>query len=460
VPGLAFFRFPSRSLFIAQFCLITFFGLGWERLLGSTPSFVRGARRLFLAAATLALLNLAVVFPSLSLLRSRLTGYARGYVERRVLNDPYHVQPLAYYQAKIDALYDSLLAAASWRNADAVLVLVFAVAGWIILLRAGEGPRRRRWLPPLLSAIVLIDVLLFAGVVRRVAPVTMVSEAPATLAALELGGPPPCRTFWLADAESVVRHEENRARFVANYNLLFDVPTTGVYAPLGFAAYYRLMERLGTVDLGFGLKPVTANDVAEGRALLDFLNVCYVLSREPLAGFDEGQQIDDVWIYRNERAAPRAFAVDRVEVADSVDAALEWVKANPERLRDAAVIDAAPERQLAPGGARDAAVRITDYRPTSVRIEVEAPGPVLLVMSDTYYPGWQARLDEGAVPLYRANAVFRAVAVPSGTHRVELRYVPTTFRHGLAIAALAALATMVWGVFARRREGSRDPDAD
>jgi hypothetical protein len=240
-------------------------------------------------------------------------------------------------------------------------------------------------------------------------------------------------------------------RLIANYNLISDLPSTGVYAPLGFGAYYRLMDRLGTVELGFGLRPVTPDDVAHDRALLDFLNVCYVLSREPLAGFSEVAQLEGVRIYRNERAAPRAFVVDQVEEVASVDAALAWVKSHPERLLDTAAVDTGLDARPNPGAAHGASARVVDYQPMSVRTEVTAPGVVVLVLTDTYYPGWQAQLDGVATPLHRSHGAFRAVVVPAGTHRVDFRYEPGTFWQGVAIAGVAAVPYFAWELAAGLR---------
>lgn len=452
LPGFAFFRYPSRSMVFTQFCLVTFFGLGWDRL--STASglrFDRTVRRLLLAATTVALLNVAVVHPLLRWLRPQLTTYAERYTERYVLSDPYHVQPLAYFQAKISALYSALLAATWWQRFDTMLPLCVAAAGWAVMLWAGAQSHRQSRRQMLFGGLILLDVLVFAGGVHRTDPSTWVTTDPPTTRVLtQLGSPPPCRLFWVADAKSVVDFREDRVRLIANYNLITGLPSTGVYAPLGFDAYYRLMDRLGTVDLGFGLRPVTADDVARDRALLDFLNVCYVMSREPLGGFSEVAQIDGVWIYRNDRAAPRAFVVDRVEEVPSVGAALAWVKEHPERLRDTAVLDQPLPMRLERGAAEGSTVSIRAYEPTAVSLAVTTPGAVVLVVSDTHYPGWQARIDGQAAPIYRTHGVFRAVVVPAGVHRIDFRYEPTTFWHGVVIAGAAAAFCIAWAIGARR----------
>jgi hypothetical protein len=299
---------------------------------------------------------------------------------------------------------------------------------------------------------MLIDVLAFTGGVHRTTDSSWVTEDRPTARVLKDAAEPGlCRLFWVVDQQAATLPSENLSLLPGNYNLLAGLPSAGLYTPLGFHAYYRLMGRLGGVDLGFGYRPVSPDDVAADRALLDFLNVCFVLSRQPLAGFVELAHVDGVAVYRNDRVLPRAFAVDQVEVVSSSDAALAWVKAHPQRLRDTAVVEHAPLTRLDVGSARAATVSVADYQPLAVRIDVSAPGSMLLIVTDTYYPGWQARLDGHATAIYRTHGVFRAVLVPAGAHRVEFRYVPVVFWRGLAIAAIAAIVVAVWAVSAARR---------
>lgn len=80
-------------------------------------------------------------------------------------------------------------------------------------------------------------------------------------------------------------------------------------------------------------------------------------------------------------------------------------------------------------------------------LEAELDRPGLLVLGDTWYPGWQATVDGKETKIYPANYVMRAVVLPAGKHRVEFRYRPGSFRTGVLIT-LAALALgaglLVW----------------
>jgi hypothetical protein len=56
------------------------------------------------------------------------------------------------------------------------------------------------------------------------------------------------------------------------------------------------------------------------------------------------------------------------------------------------------------------------------RIEVAAAGWILI--TDRWARSWRATVDGRRVPLLGGNFVFRAVAVPAGRHRIDLRYEP------------------------------------
>jgi len=85
-------------------------------------------------------------------------------------------------------------------------------------------------------------------------------------------------------------------------------------------------------------------------------------------------------------------------------------------------------------------VQILEYLPNRVVLEAESECPAFLVLSDTYYPGWKAKIDSGAeVEPLRTNYLFRGLNIPSGKHKVIFEFQPKSFRIGIIITVSAFL---------------------
>ena len=109
-------------------------------------------------------------------------------------------------------------------------------------------------------------------------------------------------------------------------------------------------------------------------------------------------------------------------------------------LRATAVLDRGVPAESC---AETAGVGFTAIDEQHLRLDAAAACAGVLVLSDNWYPGWQATLDGRPVEVLRADAAIRAVAVPAGPHRVEMRYrLP-----GMGWAAALSLATLA-GVLA------------
>jgi len=98
-------------------------------------------------------------------------------------------------------------------------------------------------------------------------------------------------------------------------------------------------------------------------------------------------------------------------------------------------------------GAEKERAQVISYRPNQVEIESETTQDRLLVLLDSYYPGWKAWIDGTSTPVVAANFVYRAVDLPRGKHHVTFRYECRPFARGLRITACTILAwTAVWFV--------------
>jgi len=85
-----------------------------------------------------------------------------------------------------------------------------------------------------------------------------------------------------------------------------------------------------------------------------------------------------------------------------------------------------------------------------VEIHARLDAPGLLVLADSFYPGWRASVDGTAAEIRPANHLFRAVAVPPGVHRVRFEYRPASVRIGgvATVAGFFALCA-AWGLPSR-----------
>ncbi|MCS7178775.1 MAG: YfhO family protein [Anaerolineae bacterium] len=158
--------------------------------------------------------------------------------------------------------------------------------------------------------------------------------------------------------------------------------------------------------------------------------------------------IDDptVDIHLNTLALPRAWLVYRTEVVESYGEALEKVLDENFRPEEVAVVQNGPQLN----GTGEGSIEVGYYGPNDVVFFVETSAPALLVLSDTFYPGWQATVDGQPVPVYPTNAAFRGVQVPQGRHRVEMHFRPRSLMMGLGMAGAGGLGCLTLWLIRKR----------
>lgn len=86
---------------------------------------------------------------------------------------------------------------------------------------------------------------------------------------------------------------------------------------------------------------------------------------------------------------------------------------------------------------------VVEYRPEHIRIAVETPKPAVLVLSDAFEPGWEAKIDGGEVlPIFRANGLVRAVMLPCGKFTVLFSYETPWLLAGGWMSALGMIVSL------------------
>jgi Bacterial membrane protein YfhO len=99
------------------------------------------------------------------------------------------------------------------------------------------------------------------------------------------------------------------------------------------------------------------------------------------------------------------------------------------------------ELSQAPASAPES-VSFSAHQPQRVELKAVLQRPGLVILADTYYPGWQLTIDGKPAPILRANRMMRAAAVTAGEHTLVFTYAPLPFRVG-AIVSAAGLGLLV-----------------
>jgi hypothetical protein len=434
LPPLAMIRFPVKAIVPAAFAAALLAGLGMEALRAPPAA---ALRRMLLPGATLLAASLLLV----SVLH---------------FDGPRLLAPL---MAAVPAAPQALAA-----QLPPVLVACAALA---LVLVASASRRRSPALAALAAAACIGELMYRHHPLNQPAPAALWSLRPEALAQLEdlalprvyahdysrspgwvdawhdpraytlarvpVGWPlpvaqvaavhaylnPPTASRWAVagsyDADTLGLYPAYLARLVS-----------AIHRAEGSSAHLRLLQ-LGAVDVATGLIP--------DRWWSDL---------EPMASH-QGLLQRPVRVFRVPGTRPRAWVAAGVRVAADEDA-LEVLLAPSFDPATEIVLPAGERRR--PGAGR---ARVATYLANRVVVDVETDVDAHLVLADTWYAGWSATVDGRPATVLRANLAFRAVPVPAGRHRVEMRYRPASALAGLAISAVTAVVLALAALRGMRR---------
>jgi hypothetical protein len=169
------------------------------------------------------------------------------------------------------------------------------------------------------------------------------------------------------------------------------------------------------------------------RAVTDPAWPTFVSGMRPVRLFGLNPDSNHFVVLEDPKGLPRAYGVYRAECPASFDDQLARLAAPDFDPAQVVILDGGcPNEDNTQG--LSPAVSIDSYDATRVRLTAEMQRPGFIVLTDSYYPGWEAFVNGTHVPILRANTVVRAVRVPAGRSEVEFRYVPRSFYLGVGAA--------------------------
>lgn len=168
----------------------------------------------------------------------------------------------------------------------------------------------------------------------------------------------------------------------------------------------------------------------------------YTLATEPNTAADadvftakSGRKV----FYRSD-AFPRAWVVHRVEKRSTRQQIDNEADDNLPSFATRALMTSDP-----PAVEPCTATEPADYRrPSGDKVEIKAVLACkgMVVVSDTYFPGWKAEIDGQPAEIHEVNGAMRGVVVSAGEHTVAMRYRPGSVGLGVFCALLGFSAVL------------------
>ena len=240
--------------------------------------------------------------------------------------------------------------------------------------------------------------------------------------------------------------------FVPNVAAMYGLEDVRGYESMTLL-WFRQTFPLWCVD-----QPVWFNRVDDlTRPFLAFLNVRYALvEHEALApqGWTRIASGPTADLLENPKALARAFVPQLLLAEPDRERRLQALSEISDYSRQGVIESESGARMDWAANGR-AQVAVTEYRPQSLVLDIDAQEESVVGTSIPGWRGWQARLDgERVVPL-TYNSAFLGFRVPAGKHRLALCYRPVGFQIGawisLATAAILAAAAVRSRIISRAR---------
>lgn len=269
---------------------------------------------------------------------------------------------------------------------------------------------------------------------------------------------------------AILLDEKNQVIWFGDKEPVTDTGSTSIPLPADFKGRARLGLQLFDGEKQQFANPTRGNITGGTICILGDVTLNGKSTQPSTASYAlKGEYDNKVRLYENRHAMPEAYTVPKVRIAADADDAIKMLASSGEEYRNSAIVEAQevgnlPEARALSSGehlnahvlsAHDAAAQsgpafkaqsVQRLENDQVVVESDTENPALLVLTDTFYPGWEATIDGGQSPLVHANYLFRGVFVPAGKHKVTFKYAPLTYYAGAWMARIGIAALLFFGM--------------
>lgn len=259
------------------------------------------------------------------------------------------------------------------------------------------------------------------------------------------------------------------AEIQANFSTQYSLFSPDGYDPLYPRTYGEFMQASSNGKIGTGFNNQTRSDaiVAPGFGekdlssnfyrlrILDTLGIKYVLDKIengstektfPSVRFKKLYDRNGWIIFENIKASPRVFLTTDYKTYKNKE---EFEKIFFSKNFDPSKTILLEESVSVPltENNNSGSLSVVFYEPNKIIINTQSDTDKLFFLSDTYYPGWKAYIDNKETKIYKADYAFRAIVLPGGNHKVVFKYLPQSFYLGVKLSIISIIILLIISVF-------------
>ena len=191
--------------------------------------------------------------------------------------------------------------------------------------------------------------------------------------------------------------------------------------------------------------------------ILDVMNVKYLLvgpkgrgKVESLPKYRHVASFQNHEVFENLTVLPRFFLVHGVRQVISPEEARQLIERQEVDLHKAALVTDTPPPGIETNDGAFDRVEVLKYEPTALKLSVTTPVNSLLVLSEQFYPGWDAWVDGEREKIYLTDIAFRGVVIPPGSHTLRMEFRPGILTCGSIVSGGSLLLVCYMACFWKR----------
>ena len=233
--------------------------------------------------------------------------------------------------------------------------------------------------------------------------------------------------------------------YATNINTFYKIEDIRNYDSLGVNWYNSIFPYIRQSD-ALNLTNVKYIIVKSGYDLSKFTNIF-----QPIAEYN------GFTLYKNLSAFNRAFMVYNYAIANGDQQALDLLHAYSGQLNHVAIVFKKDMQGMPLAATTQGTYTIAfiKYTPGYIKMSCNTSQPGLFFISDTYFPGWHARVDGKKTKIIRTDYAFQGLWLTQGTHIIELNYAPASFKYGVLLTIIGILSLIGFYFIAFRKKELR-----